>query len=42
MMAHVKQGEEDGWVPLADLKVTPKSDPNYWPVREYTVWFANR
>jgi predicted RNA binding protein YcfA (HicA-like mRNA interferase family) len=33
---------EEGWVPLADLKVTPKSDPNYWPVREHAVWFANR
>ncbi|MCI0691146.1 hypothetical protein L0337_03960 [candidate division KSB1 bacterium] len=42
IMAHVKQGKEEGWVPLADLKVTPKRDPNYWPVREYTVWFANR
>jgi hypothetical protein len=42
MMAHVKQGKNDGWVPLADLEVTPKSDPNYWAVREYVVWFANR
>jgi hypothetical protein len=42
MMARVKQGKNEGWVPLADLKVTPKSDPNYWPVREYEVWFANR
>jgi hypothetical protein len=42
VMAHVKQGKEEGWVPLADLQVTPKSDPNYWAVREYVVWFANR
>lgn len=42
MMAHVKQGKNDGWVPLADLEVTPKSDPNYWAVREYVVWFANQ
>ncbi len=42
MLAHVKQGKDDGWVPLADLEVTPKSDPNYWAVREYVVWFANR
>jgi hypothetical protein len=42
MMAHVKQGKNDGWVPLADLEVTPKNDPNYWAVREYVVWFANR
>jgi|NGEPerStandDraft_6_1074524.scaffolds.fasta_scaffold110476_2 hypothetical protein len=25
-----------------DLEVTPKADPNFWPVREYVVWFANR
>ncbi len=42
VMAHVKQGKEEAWVPLADLKVTPKSDQNYWPVREYAVWFGNR
>jgi len=42
VMAHVKQGKGKGWVPLADLEVTPKSDPNYWAVREYVVWFANR
>ena len=31
-----------GCVPLCDLEVTPKTDPNFWPVREYVVWFANR
>ncbi|MGO9203648.1 MAG: calcium-binding protein [Limisphaerales bacterium] len=29
-------------VPLCDLEVKPKTDKNYWPVREYVVWFANR
>jgi hypothetical protein len=28
-------------VPLCDLKVKPKTDKNYWPVREYVVWDAN-
>jgi hypothetical protein len=31
-----------GEVPLCDLEVMPKTDGNYWPVREYVVWFANR
>jgi hypothetical protein len=22
--------------------MTPKANPNFWPVREYMVWFANR
>jgi len=40
----VKVQEEGriGYVPLSDLQVTSKSDQNYWPVREYVVWFANR
>ncbi len=29
-------------VPLCDVEVTPKNDPNFWFVREYVVWFANR
>jgi hypothetical protein len=31
-----------GYIPLCDVEMDPKSDPNYWPVREYVVWFANR
>ena len=31
-----------GHVPLCDLQVKPKTDKDYWPVREYVVWFANR
>jgi len=31
-----------GQLPLADLEVKLKTDRNYWPVREYSVWFANR
>jgi hypothetical protein len=38
----VKEGRRKGWVLLADLEVISKEDPNYWPVREYVVWFANQ
>ena len=38
----VRAGRKTGYVPLADLEVTPKDDSNFWPVREYVVWFANR
>lgn len=38
----VTEGNHKGSVPLADLRVTPASDRNLWPVREYVVWHANR
>jgi len=38
----VREGIKKGRVPLADLEVTSKKDKNFWPVREYVVWFANR
>ena len=41
MMAAKEKGQI-GSVPLGDLKVKPKTDKNYWPVREYVVWYANR
>ena len=28
--------------PLCDLEVSAKSSPNYRPVKDYAVWFANR
>jgi hypothetical protein len=37
-----KERKKIGHVPLCDLEVKPKTDKNYWPVREYVVWFANR
>lgn len=40
--AKVREGRKTGHVPLSDLEVTPKSDKNYWHVREYVVWFANK
>jgi hypothetical protein len=38
----VREGQHQGYVPLADLEAMPKADKNYWPVREYVVWYANR
>ena len=38
----VKEGKQIGSVPLCDVEVKPKTDKNFWPVREYVVWFANR
>jgi hypothetical protein len=38
----VREGRRVGYVPLCDVEVVDKKDPNFWPVREYVVWFANR
>jgi len=40
-IVEAKEGKKTGYVPLCDLEVTSKTDVNYWPVREYVVWFAN-
>jgi hypothetical protein len=42
LIMKVREGRKTGYVPLSDLEVTPKKDPNFWYVREYVVWFANR
>ena len=42
VIVKVREGRKVGHVPLCDVEVTSKSDKNYWPVREYVVWFANR
>lgn len=42
ILLRVTEGRRKGYVPLADVEVTPKEDANFWPVREYVVWFANR
>ena len=31
-----------GYVPLSDVAAVVKTDANFWPVREYVIWFANR
>ncbi|MEW6235765.1 MAG: calcium-binding protein [Candidatus Omnitrophota bacterium] len=38
----VREGKKEGLVPLADMEVVSRTNPNFWPVREYVVWFANR
>ncbi len=42
IIVKVKEGRKIGHVPLCDVEVTLKYNPNYWPVKEYVVWFANR
>jgi len=42
VIVRVKEKGKTGYVPLCDVAVTPKTDKNFWPVREYAVWFANR
>ena len=42
IIVEAKEKWQIGHLPLADLEVKPKTDKNYWPVREYVVWFANR
>lgn len=41
IIVKVREKGQIGSVPLNDLKVTSKKDPNYWPVNEYVVWDAN-
>ena len=38
----VREGKRVGHVPLCDVEVTSKDNENFWPIREYAVWFANR
>ncbi len=42
MIIKVRESRKVGYVPLCDVEVLNKEDPNYWPVREYVVWFANQ
>ena len=42
VIVKVRECRKVGYVPLCDVEVLSKEDPNYWPVREYVVWFANR
>lgn len=38
----VREGRKTGYIPLCDVEVNSRKDENYWPVKEYVVWFANR
>jgi hypothetical protein len=42
VMVKVREKRQVDYDPLADLEVKSRTDPNFWPVREYVVWFANR
>ncbi len=42
VLVKVRERGKTGTVVLCDLEVTSKDNPNFWPVREYVVWFANR
>lgn len=42
VIAKAREKRQIGHVPLCNVEVTSKSDKNFWPVREYVVWFANR
>jgi hypothetical protein len=42
VLVDVQQGRHRSVVPLQDLEVRPKDNPNFWPVREFVVWYANR
>jgi Calcium binding len=42
ILIRVMTGKKKGCIPLADVEVTSRANPNYWPVREYVVWAANR
>ncbi len=42
IIVKVREGRKTAYLPLCDLEVTSKDDPNFWPVRKYVVWFANR
>jgi hypothetical protein len=41
MIIKVREGKKVGHVPLCDLEVTSRKGPNFWPAREYAVWFVN-
>lgn len=42
IIVQVREHRRKGYVPLCDLEVRARDDRNFWPVREYVVWFANR
>jgi len=42
VIVKAREARKVGYVPLCDVEVLKKDDPNYWPVREYVVWVANK
>ena len=37
-----KDGQTIEHLPLVDLEVTSRNSKNFWPIRKYVVWFANK
>lgn len=42
IIVKAREGRATGSVPLCDVQVISRCNPNFWPVKEYAVWFANR
>ena len=42
MLVSLRHGYKKYEFPLCDLEVLDKSSPNYQPVKDYAIWFANR
>ena len=42
IVVKVQRGSNKGTVPLADLEVTPKDNPNYNPAQEFIVYWSSR
>lgn len=42
VLVKARERRKTATIVLCDLEVTSREDPNFWPVREYVVWFANR
>ena len=42
LIVNITRGRECFVFPLCDLEVLDKTSPNYTPVKDYCVWFANR
>ena len=42
ILVSLRHGRRKYEFPLCDLEVLDKSSPNYQPVKDYAIWFANR
>lgn len=42
LIVRVKKGRKGYYFPLCDLTPVDQKSPNYQPVRNYAIWFANR
>jgi len=42
LLVDLQRGRREFIFPLCDLEVIDKKSPNYQPVKDYAIWFANR